>query len=260
MKEVEVQKSAELVQKVHTKNQPDGCLLNERSRRMRKSLFESKGIQGRGFTLIELLIVVAIIAILAAIAVPNFLEAQTRAKVSRVKADMRSLATAIEAYYVDYNRHPIAWQGFKEVDPDTFNLRLRPVTTPISYITSLPIDIFWQQTTSFPATPGQPPTFEYVDYTTAVVGETLPGMAPFNLFATRKALDDYYGRQGQVYWYMNSAGPDRINDFQNNPTNPLSKPVTEANALLEGTNRTYDPTNGTVSVGDIARTSSQQRN
>ncbi|MEO8376090.1 MAG: prepilin-type N-terminal cleavage/methylation domain-containing protein [Candidatus Sumerlaeota bacterium] len=57
-----------------------------------------------GFTLIELLIVVAIIAILAAIAVPNFLEAQTRAKVSRVKADMRSVATAVESYRVDYNR------------------------------------------------------------------------------------------------------------------------------------------------------------
>ena len=60
----------------------------------------------KGFTLIELLIVVAIIAILAAIAVPNFLEAQVRSKVSRVKADHRSLATAIEAYYVDNNSYP----------------------------------------------------------------------------------------------------------------------------------------------------------
>ena len=58
----------------------------------------------RAFTLIDLLIVVAIIAILAAIAVPNFLEAQTRSKISRAKADMRTMATALESYLVDNNK------------------------------------------------------------------------------------------------------------------------------------------------------------
>ena len=60
----------------------------------------------KGFTLIELLIVIAIIAILAAIAVPNFLEAQVRAKVSRVRADQRSLATGLESYRIDNNSYP----------------------------------------------------------------------------------------------------------------------------------------------------------
>ncbi len=57
-----------------------------------------------GFTLIELLIVVAIIGILAAIAVPNFLNAQVRAKVSRALGDLRSIRTALEMYTVDHNR------------------------------------------------------------------------------------------------------------------------------------------------------------
>jgi len=214
----------------------------------------------RAFTLIELLIVVAIIAILAAIAVPNFLEAQTRSKVSRAKADMRSLATALESYAVDYNRYPVSAQwvnGPGAPTPTSFNNRLRGITTPVSFITALPKDVFWTNTTQFPVTPGQDPTFEYNDYTTAVVGENKAPLPHYNLFASRRAMDLYYGDRGNVFWAMNSAGPDRKNDFQLLTNSPkISEPI----ALPRGSQLTYDPTNGTVSDGDIARTNAEQRN
>jgi len=59
-----------------------------------------------GFTVIELLIVIVIISIIAAIAVPNLMSANIRARVSGVKADMGSIAIALEDYKVDYGKYP----------------------------------------------------------------------------------------------------------------------------------------------------------
>ena len=60
----------------------------------------------KGFTLIELLIVVAIIGIIAAIAIPNLLNAINRGRQKRSMADMRSVGTALESYSVDFNFYP----------------------------------------------------------------------------------------------------------------------------------------------------------
>ncbi len=86
----------------------------------------------KGFTLIELLIVVAIIGIIAAIAIPNLLNAINRGRQKRTMADIRSLATAIESYAVDWNFYPT---GNSVAD-------LEPYLTP-TYIRKLPRNDGW---------------------------------------------------------------------------------------------------------------------
>lgn len=190
----------------------------------------------RGFTLIELLIVVGIIAILAMIALPNFLEAQTRAKVTRAKSDMRTVITGLELYRVDTNRYPnyhyisnsksavghshhmggeVASLGSSPVF-----LGPHPITSPVAYLSAFPRDVFGDKG---PTDPGEAADFWYVNWDYA--DEIIP---------------DIFGelREKQGSWRLLSLGPDRFG--------PDSNQVT-------GEQIVYNPTNGSVSGGDIYR-------
>lgn len=59
----------------------------------------------KGFTLIELLIVVVIIGILAAIAIPKFSNTREKAYIASMKSDLRNLATAEESYFADFTTY-----------------------------------------------------------------------------------------------------------------------------------------------------------
>ncbi len=192
----------------------------------------------RAFTLIELLIVVAIIAILAAIAVPNMLEAQTRSKVARMRADLRTLATALEAYRVDNSQYPnlppIVYIPVIGLGTP-YGERLLPLTTPVTYLTTLPRD---------PFNPGTDP-FSAHGNTFLAYGETRGASGAFNpdwlaAYAAAASLPNPDG----IMWVGFSYGPlgDPLGSFTSSPTNDIVYMDTP-----------YDPTNGTISPGIIVR-------
>lgn len=173
-----------------------------------------------GFTLIELLIVVAIIAILAAIAVPNFLIAQIRAKVSLTREQFHTCATAVEAYQVDYNSYPTydSVEQFMVPPPaadDDPHFLPYNLTTPIAYLSTIFNEIF-MGLNELP---------------------TCPLIHPYHYF-TREQSPTVFGEQDQAIFGGETAheylfkgyGPDQLC----------------CDGLI-----LYDPSNGATSLGDL---------
>ena len=197
----------------------------------------------KGFTLIELLIVVAIIGILAAIAVPNFLNAQIRAKVSRVQSEHRSLVNALESFNIDNGQYP----PLNFFDPATSRrcnnntdmgcarietrrpARKIHITTPISYIATVPFD-------------------------------------PFR--GDGSSRDYEYGSDGIGYYILTSYGPDGADGLasQSGDDGELKEGLysgatlndrNEAayrNGTFELREYVYDSSNGVSSDGDVIKT------
>src|SRR5207342_3020104 len=77
---------------------------NEQLDRKRNTMLNKLNKKRGGFTLVEIMIVVAIIALLAAIAVPGFLRARKRSQASRVVNDLRLIDSAVDQYAIENNK------------------------------------------------------------------------------------------------------------------------------------------------------------
>jgi prepilin-type N-terminal cleavage/methylation domain-containing protein len=234
----------------------------------------------RAFTLIELLIVVAIISVLAAIAVPNFMEAQVRAKVSRTKADLRTLALGLEAYRVDTNKYPDGTDNPNRYDARIgaylgplakgyYTLATRDgltktagrdfwtLTTPIAYVSEFFKDPFAENGKGFL-------TYSYRSAKDRGNGYILTSCGP-----DHDLLESKNGKLGAgttsanpLSTFRDPGSPARLGDINERGviafienTDPVLVSAVAARGGLRPAleDLSYDPTNGTVSDGDIYR-------
>ncbi len=192
-----------------------------------------------GFTLIELLVVIAIILILIAIALPNFLEAQVRAKVVRAEADMRTLGIAVESYYGDRKIYP--YESVASLSHTPLTDGFRWLTSPIAYLTELPLDPFFLPHDPENTNHLQGPNYKFHSTTPLPMG----GITRFS------NVDAYY-----IYSFGPNFDFDRGGGGDTWPFSQLPNPCNYVNT----TNlHSYSPTNGSRSLGDIFRFGGEYR-
>lgn len=212
----------------------------------------------RGFTLIELLIVVAIISILATIAVPNFVNTWNRAKVSRAKADLRILATALDMYRIDHGNYPyvqdkgIEWQmpaGF----PVNHDKGPAGLTTPIAYLNNALPDPFLLEQGREGNGGNYLLYYERCGFGFNSTGEPIE-IAAVNVPEDANGGLDGVGKDVNVKdpklvpseYIVYSVGPDHVHRVLDPEGNVIFR-------SRYNKNNRYDPSNGLYSIGNILR-------
>lgn len=213
-----------------------------------------------GFTLIELLIVIAIILILISIALPNFLEAQIRARVVNTQGELRSLETAIMSYALDHKRN--MGDNMEIGGADTVvgsRYVYSQLTTPTAYLKSIPLDEFNAADRAVDNVGAGAATLDSRNNVYRFHGACWRCKAANNSNTCAKGegcnmksgtgIINSYPFDPRIAfagnWIVVSPGPDKSYGYGEWI---MWKPL-----LRLGNPRVYSPTNGTVSYGDLAR-------
>lgn len=209
------------------------------SRRRHRRHMPAHPVRPTAFTLIELLIVVTILIILVLVALPNFMEAQQRSRLSRVRADHNALSLALEAYRTDHAAYPsannngsLAW--------------LKWITTPVAYIAHAHMEDPFTGKNAIRDSPDwnlSYPTYRFYGFN---------DQGYVNADSMTGAIIQVYEPSGPLkvrFYMLFSHGPDRVRTSDEyghtfiDDMNLLNPP--RIRHFL------YDPTNGTSSKGEI---------
>ncbi len=198
-----------------------------------------------GFTLVELVVTIAILGILVAIALPNYFHPHGRARAARAESEIRSLKNSLESFFIDNNQYmpmnrdqtlmDTQYSGLDKSDPSapTIDLaylaigdvktgRRLCLTTPVSYISSIPFD-------------------------------------PFNGDGSESSYG--YGSDGVSYFIITSWGPDKVDglggkngfderDYTGADVSDRSRSGLRGSRYVLADFK-YDPSNGVASSGEI---------